>query len=488
MLMDGNKISDKSLSSPICIIGSGPAGISLALSLAEKGIQSIIIEAGPLEPSSKKPLLKGHTFSGMWYNPQGSKLMQVGGTSGHWAGYCAPLDDEDFNGNDIFNTSTWPFSKSELNPFYQKASAILEIEPYNYQAVVDEQEGYYKWNLQPDYLQEKVWHFSPPVRFAKKYKKQIEASDKIDLLYNSCGIELLKNKEGKYSQLKVRTLQGAEFVIQSSYFVLAAGAVDNARFLLNNKTDHPNGLGNQNDLVGRYFADHFHLLDVGTFLIHHQQANSKLYRNSSYKKCSQAAFIQIPKKIRAKNKWPNLVFRLEWDKDLNETGNNLVANLNKLSGQKDIRKASITVMGEQAPNFDSRISLIDQQDDYGMPFINMHWHFEQSDLDNYKACLMYFAREVAAQNLGRVYYNDKFWTQNLTKQLYGGNHHLGTTRMATKASEGVVDEQLKIHNCGNVFVAGSSVFPCFGSANPTFTIVALSLRLAEHLHKLHTKS
>ncbi|MGB0432605.1 MAG: FAD-dependent oxidoreductase, partial [Bacteroidia bacterium] len=149
----------------ICIVGSGPAGITLALKLQKAGKKVIVLEAGSFAPNAITNALKsGNKSTGQWYNIEGSRLVQLGGTSGHWAGYCAELDKEDYYLNNI-DSVKWPFNYNELKVFDAEAAEILELGRAQAPNPKENEVIAFK-----NTFQEKMWRFSTPVRFGKKYK------------------------------------------------------------------------------------------------------------------------------------------------------------------------------------------------------------------------------------------------------------------------------------------------------------------------------
>jgi choline dehydrogenase-like flavoprotein len=138
---------------------------------------------------------------------------------------------------------------------------------------------------------------------------------------------------------------------------------------------------------------------------------------------------------------------------------------------------SLYFRSEQAPDPDSRLTLSDRRDALGMPELRLDWRVNQVDIDAISGWLAALDGDVRAAQLGRVVPPRAGWE----RKIIGGPHHIGTTRMSASARSGVVDAQCRVHSVENLYVAGSSVFVTGGYANPTFTLVALALRLADTL-------
>ncbi|MGB0431084.1 MAG: GMC family oxidoreductase, partial [Bacteroidia bacterium] len=234
--------------------------------------------------------------------------------------------------------------------------------------------------------------------------------------------------------------------------------------------------------VGKYLADHPHLLNIGTALIYGQNATSKRYQHFKIDGYGYASFFQVSPNIREKLKLNNLVIRLEWDKDDDAFSAEFSKFLikNELA-PKGIRKAAVSLMGEQLPNAQSSVSLLTEKNEFGLPCFNFKWKSQDADFKSMRKTLELFGQKMGENGIGRLFLNEKYHTEKLTKQLYGGNHHLGTARMSLDAKSGVTDANAKLWGVDNVFVCGSSLFATYGSANPTYNIVRLALRLAKYL-------
>jgi choline dehydrogenase-like flavoprotein len=129
------------------------------------------------------------------------------------------------------------------------------------------------------------------------------------------------------------------------------------------------------------------------------------------------------------------------------------------------------------------VLLDGERDALGMPRIRLDWRLTDLDRRSLLRTHEALAKEFGRTGLGRI--QIEAWLQDdkagWSDELSGGYHPMGTTRMADDPRRGVVDRHCRVHGLTNLYVAGSSVFPTGGSANPTLTIVALALRLAEHL-------
>jgi choline dehydrogenase-like flavoprotein len=140
--------------------------------------------------------------------------------------------------------------------------------------------------------------------------------------------------------------------------------------------------------------------------------------------------------------------------------------------------------GEHAPNRESRLKLCDRADEFGMPRIEAQVRFLDIDFETVRVFYRQLDRGLRASRLGHLEYDEAeldAYLASSTANFDSRSHHVGTTRMSADPKSGVVDADCKVHGVGNLYLGGCSVFPTSGHANPTFTIVALALRLADHL-------
>ena len=272
--------------------------------------------------------------------------------------------------------------------------------------------------------------------------------------------------------------------------MLACGGIENARLLLASRNVHQHGIGNHYDLVGRYFSDHPHARGLATLLYFGSPQALGAYKRSGDKKLGvkacgtmcvspewqrREALLNLSVEFRTVNTKP---------KGLRPEDAEIAKLLQRTD--EDLRGSSgglcyISLLGraEQAPNPDSRVSLIHDRDAFGVPRVRVNWQMQQQDIQSMRRSLEIIGAEFARRFAGRVALHVE--TPHAGGQYVAGKHHMGTTRMHVDAKKGVTNADGRIHGVANLYVAGSSLFPTVGYANPTFTIVALALRLAGHL-------
>lgn len=508
MFTDARTLPDQtSLEADLAIIGGGVAGITLARALAGSGISVCVVEAGGLEADPEVQSLYEGENTGIDYSPSGTRLRLFGGSSNHWGGYCRPLDAIDFEQRDWVPFSGWPFAIEELIPYYEPASEIVEVAPGHYndreywQRVSNEQLP----ELAAGRMRLQFVHFSTPTRFGSRYGDELKAAANIRILLNAnvTRISASDNAHG-VKGLAIRTLSGLRHSVKARYYVLAAGGLENARILLLSNNIVQAGLGNQNDLVGRFFMEHPHMGGFAEMVVADLQRFPKILRERvmAEGRSAKAAFNPTQSFLR-EHRLLNATFmmgvagkypadQLPDAANANDTARRdmLMAARRFLTDNDDVEKPErpddtgiwLGVGGscEQVPNPDSRVSLSTQQDALDLAKIKLNWRLTEQDRLSFYTHLHSLALEFGALGLGRLremVADQSDWPQ----PLGGGSHHMGTTRMSDNPLRGVVDRNCKVHAVDNLYVAGSSVFPTSGAANPTLTLVALTLRLADHL-------
>jgi choline dehydrogenase-like flavoprotein len=508
MFTDARTLADQtSLQADLAIIGGGVAGITLAHTLAGSGISVCVVEAGGLAPAPEVQSLYEGENTGIDYSPSATRLRLFGGSSNHWGGYCRPLDAIDFEQRDWVPFSGWPFAIDELAPYYEPASEIVEVAPGRF----DDRD--YWQRVTGEKLPESATgrlrlqfvQFSTPTRFGSRYGDELKTAANIRVLLNA-NVTRISAADGAQAvkRLTIRTLNGLTHSVKARYYVLAAGGLENARILLLSNNVVQAGLGNQNDLVGRFFMEHPHMGGFAELVVADLQRLPKILRErvTAEGRSAKAAFNPTQTFLR-EHRLLNATFmmgvagkyaadQLPDAANANDTARRdmLMAARRFLTANDDAAKPGrpddigvwLGIGGscEQAPNPDSRVSLSTQHDALGLAKIKLNWRLTEQDRLSFYTHLHSLALEFGALGLGRLrerVADRRDWPQ----PVGGGSHHMGTTRMSDNPLRGVVNRNCKVHAVDNLYVAGSSVFPTAGVSNPTLTLVALTLRLADHL-------
>ena len=488
------------LTTDLAIIGGGPAGISLALALADSGHDILLLESGDVSFNDKSQSLYEGSQGGVAYTAlDGGRLRFLGGSTNHWGGWCRPLDTIDFEKRSWVPHSGWPITRAALEPYFPKAQTLVEAGPWLYDradALVNENGPLI--NLASGGVHTSWFQFSRtkddvlPTHFGTRYQNDLGRAGKIKFLLhaNVTGIKLAK-AGGPVNQLDLATLNEAggadkRLTIKPRFVVLAAGGMENARLLLASNDVMKVGIGNQNDLVGRFFADNPIPRDTATLVLF-GGAPASFYNNSLTLPGGpvlRATFAPTPDFARAKHVLGSLT-TVENPVRLDALGTAaIVATAQALGVDASGAKAYSLGCGmELQPDPDRRLTLTDQRDPLGTPRLKLNMTVSDGDFEGYRRTLTELGRQLLAAKSGMIKLNYSTRAEWVASMDWG-NHHFGTTRMSDDPKTGVVDADCKVHGVPNLFVAGSSVFPTTSANNPTLNLLALTLRLGDHLKQV----
>ncbi len=486
MLFDAQKddFKGRETTYDVCICGSGFAGITIARELAAKGKKVALLEAGGEDWSdASQDIYQGKTIQGdglqYWDGLASCRLRYFGGTSNHWSGLNVPFDAVDFEQRDIYDLPNWPIKKSEFDPFFDRAADVIDITGKSFAAPKNDM-----WEGSKIRLIGSV--MSPPTRLNEKYFSEISsANNKIDLILNCNLVDIRLDSNLSYvTKIITQNYRGQKFSFTAKDFVLACGAVENARLLLNCDSQISSGIGNHSDLVGRCFMEHLNVA-MGSFVGEPKfwQGGGKLFKPTRDFIIKQ----RIGNSVLALNSdsKPKTYGRLRVLKRIirdavcsSDTLTNLsraVSSVNCPGG------GAISTLCEQVPNRNSRVMLGRKKDALGLRRVILDWQINNQDRKTLRTLAMTLAQEMARQDVGRIKLQDFLIETDKDIPMGAHCHQMGTTRMSEIPRDGVVDRNSRVHGMRNLYMAGSSIFPTGGGNNPTLAIVQLSLRLADHL-------
>jgi choline dehydrogenase-like flavoprotein len=521
MLVDFRKNEARDFHADLCIIGAGAAGITLARAFLGTSTRLCLLESGGLEyDDDVQELYEGKNIGRPYFELDATRLRYFGGSTNHWAGRSTPLDELDFQHRPWVPHSGWPLTRADLDPYYKKAQPICNLGPYVYdERVWQSLDVKAPYPFDPAKLRVQFWQFSKPVaRFGEAFHDALAQADNITVVLHANVTNIGINQAGsKVERLDIASLAGQTGVVRARYFVLACGGLENPRLLLVSNSVERAGVANRHDLVGRFFMEHpkgragdivaldpYRLLDIYRkhfppdsapyWAAFHPGAalqRDKAILNSSLALyydpepgSGAAALLEIRnahRRGREIHDWGSKIWRVLKDLDVIAAG----LYRRQIEGKAPIASPGVLYFrarGEQAPNPQSRVTLTGERDALGLNRIALDWRLSDIDKRSIAVLTRTLGEEFGRLGLGRIRLadwlaGDAAWPDDLV----GGNHHMGTTRMADDPKQGVVNADGRVHENDNLYIAGSSVFPTGGWAPPTLTIVALALRLADHL-------
>ena len=505
----------KLLQADLCIVGGGMAGIALAKEFANTGRSVVLLESGGLQfDRPTQDLYQGTNVRGD-FSLTTSRFRMLGGTSYVWGGWSAPLDEIDFQQREWVPHSGWPITRAELVPYYRRAQPLCELGAYRYTVPEWPSIAARALALDPNLLEHKFWQLSPQTNFGEKYLGELRQAPNITLLLNASATELVSAADARsVSAVQVAALNGRQTRVRARAYVLACGGIEIPRLMLASNRVEANGLANGNDLVGRYFMEHPHP-DAGGVLLTGDVESFRPYFDRQVGKeqvvlgigpsagaqrrlhlLNSSIAVHGELHFEPSDAWDSLMKlsrafdERSWPSNAGTHVMNILGDLDGVLReiylkyrQGPIRGFSFTGRTESTPNPNNRVTLEQERDALGMPRVRLDWKPATADRLTMAKTMQLVAQEFGRLGVGRVrvsellLQDDLRWSDNLS--WFG--HHMGTTRMSADAKTGVVDPNCRVHGMENLFVASSSVFPTSGYANPTLTILALALRLGDHL-------
>lgn len=487
----------------LCIVGAGAAGITIAREFANRGVQVCLLESGGLNVDPDVSALGKIESVGRDYDVEFCRLRYFGGTANHWGGHCVPLEAIDFEKLDWIEYSGWPYNLAELLPYYKRAHDTLGLGDFNYDALAIAKElGLRTFPFNSTRVKTVVSRYNA-VRFGLKYGDLLDRAENISVyLYaDVSSIDLKPDGQSEVSGVTVKTLAGSKFSIRANHFVIAGGGIENARLLLLSNSARPAGLGNHSDLVGRFFQEHL-MYSSGYILAKENHETLSFYGSEiPYGGIKVRGHIALPENQVRKLKIPKFRSEIHISSNLKRAAKRVKRGDLSIRDVLTLLESPVASQRgffdniwpepnfyelnnyvQQVPNPNSRVTLSSQRDALGRNLSTLDWRLLPIDKEGIVKAHKLITEEVGRSEFGRMFIEMPDDEDKILDGAAGGNHHMGTTRMDKDPNFGVTDENAKVHFVDNLYVAGSSLFPTGGWSNPTLTIVATSIRLADHLY------
>ena len=509
----------------VCVIGAGAAGITVATELGRVGRDVVLLESGGLAPEEDTQALNDLDVAGYPVRENFmSRARYYGGSCNLWAGRSMRLSPEDLAPEADPERAGWPLAHAELSEWYPAAAGVLGLpdirffEPLTHAEHLSRVERalFDSGEVTPTVS---LWA-KGPMRFGATHRGALRRSARIRLLLHGNAVRLRPTADGQaVAALEAAVLHGPTFEIRARRYVVACGGVENARLLL------LSNLGNEHDLVGRYFMDHPRAvfgrvrlapgarlpylrgrpvadgklqLGIGVppevrraegLLNHYATLESEFsgYAAAGYQSLVKTAKVVL-RKGYAGSRWevgrsrlsdiPGMIYLLTPKELMPHPLYRLYWNARSaLHPRPDGRARVIVYFCEQPPDRESRVMLASGRDALGQPRVELRWRIGPEVTRSVLALQERLATTLRAAGIGELERGEG------EPRYTDASHHMGTTRMSRDRSTGVTDPDCRVHGLDNLYLAGSSVFPTAGHANPTPTIIALSLRLADHLRR-----
>jgi choline dehydrogenase-like flavoprotein len=542
VLIDARKLTPGSrLDAEVCVIGSGPAGAAAAAELAARGLDVVVLEGGGTRGSR----WHDETYRGVVepdrHDPlEAVRQKRLGGTSDQWGGRCAPLDEHDLADRSWVDASAWPIGMADLAPHYSRAQRYLEAGEYEYDAAAAGfPESPATQVPSKDLRWDRTWRWSPPTKFAARMKA-LSRFPSVRVLVEATVVRLERDPVGGAAVEAVAVPRpGVEICVRASAFVLAAGGLESTRILLASDRQSPAGIGNEHDQVGRHYMTHpvgevgrVVLTDAGRALA----PGYRTTRDGVYARRMLALTEDAQRRHGLGNLKAALWFADPTDAEHGDgllstfaltywglgrarlgfksagthagyagtTGihrhvRNVVADWRRvgrfagswarprITGARvlpsfmplDSAHLRLRFDAEQSPDAGNRVTLDRERDPLGQRRLRITYGVSAVDRDRIRRSMVLIGEEFERLGFGAVSMADVERVDDMA--FTDGTHQMGLLRMSHSPRDGVVDRHCRVHGCGNVYVAGSAVFPTGGAVGPTLTIVAIACRVAEEV-------
>lgn len=483
------------LKTQIIVIGSGIAGSEVATYLSRHGGEVVLLESGRKEFEPSIQALNDVIFLGKRHrdlNPDAlyqrylppelrgvSRVRQFGGTSTVWTGKWKYFQSSDFEEKPWIPNSGWPLSYDDLLEYYRSTAkdyGFGDLEAEAMRSEIGELQA--KIAVQGLKMSSFYWE-QIPTRTPLRFGEYMERSENLQVVLGATATELkLDDSCQRVSAVVCRSLEGRELTVEGQMIVLATGAFESARLLLASNRQLPNGIGNQHDLVGRFYTDHpkHHTgtLKPGYLLrkYAHEVQHSPKPRFSicfGLDNKTQQEYQLLEHSIYLKpiyEKPRDRLWRILRGSQLCQDGKGAVCSYRVL------------FVSEQVPHKKSRVKIGKEHDALGQRKLEVDWCFTEQDQRSMAKSLELLTQRFAEAGLGTFDFGeDPPHLDTMTDAA----HQMGTTRMANTPKEGVVDKNCRVFGTENLYVASSAVFPTGPTYSPTYTILALARRLGQHL-------
>lgn len=522
MILDARQQADAStVTTDVCIVGAGPAGIAMALELQGSGVRVLLLEAGGrTEAKDEQRMARGESVGLPYFPLDKARIRAFAGSSNHWREWSGmrarPFDPLDFEARPDVGRDGWPLDRATLDPHYRRAQELCDLGPFDYRTDTWSDDAAAPLDLDGDVAETVTFQVAALGAFPARWSA-IEADEDTTLLLHAHVVEIVTDGDGgRTEHLDVSAGPGHRFSVQATVFVLACGGLENPRLMLASRSSRDHGVGNERDVVGRYFMEHPHVntgvvvplagpidtglyerrITDGTDTISMVKLTDDVLRReglltsawslvpTSSAKVSPTgqALVGLKESVSHRSVLPGTVGRLRSLLGDPRAAVDVAAQVVGLRRKAPNDLVQLSMMSEQVPNPSSRVMLSERRDRFGSPLTKLDWRL--SDLDHHTIArtqtLLGDAFEAAG--IGRI--EQRYQEGDHPPIMNGGYHMMGATRMHENPAKGVVDPDCRVHGVENLYVTGMSVFPTAGFANPTLTVVALAVRLAAHLRKV----
>jgi choline dehydrogenase-like flavoprotein len=526
MIEDFNTYDDgTSVTADICIIGAGAAGITIAKEFLGSRHKIVVLEGGGFDPDADSQKLFESEIVGLPHaSIHDGRARVFGGTTTLWGGQALRFEEFDLQERSWVPHSGWPIPLAELEPYYERAERVLRVGAHISYSDLCSSFGIKPPALDPSKLYIECSRWSPKPNFGTTYRQELKNTSNVSVLLHANVTSINTNPSATaIENIEFQTLNGKKGTAKARFYVVCGGGIETARLLLASNRIDPNGVGNKNGLVGRYFQEHVHM-NLGNLLTKDRAHLQNLFESFFVRGLKHAPLLTLTQRMQVEKQLLSIhgmvVFEPAADSgiaamkklfraaiggsfsnttELGRLIGTALANpgeLFRLAYRLRVQKRAGTpkrgpilfgAQCEMAPNPNCRVTLSEARDHFGMPRARLDWSLGELE----RRTLLEFVKTLACEfeRLGLGSFDLKqaeflddpaAWVERARDSA----HHMGTTRMHETPQHGVVDPQCRVHGISNLYIGSSSVFPTSARSNPTLTILALCLRIANRLKEI----
>ncbi|MGH9864210.1 MAG: FAD-dependent oxidoreductase [Candidatus Acidiferrales bacterium] len=526
MIKDFSKFDDgATVTADVCIVGAGAAGIAIAREFVSTHHTVVVLESGGLDTEPETHKLYESEVVGLPHTGiHAGRARVFGGTTTLWGGQALRFSSFDLQKRYWVPFSGWPFSSQELDPYYERAARVLHLGPRIPYNDLCASFGIEPPTFDPSKLYMQCSQWSPRPNFGTAYRRELNDSHNVSVLLHANVTGIITNEAATtVENIEFRTLSGKKGIAKTRFYIICCGGIETARLLLASNRIERDGVGNRTDLVGRYFQEHIHIR-CGNLLATNRQQLQSLFESFFIRRLKYAPLITLSERVQTKRHLVSILgtvgfeptpdscisatkilFRAAIGKsypkiaELKRLLANVLADpgelialayrlyIQKRAGTPKRGPIYIGAQCEMAPNPESRVLLSDSRDCLGMHRVKLDWRLGEMERRTISEFIITVASEF--ERLGLVTFDSAQIAalDDPTAWLamaHDSAHHMGTVRMHETPQLGVVDPNCRVYGIANLYIGSSAVFPTGACSNPTLTILALCLRIADRLKKL----
>jgi choline dehydrogenase-like flavoprotein len=529
MIADAANVDFSSLQNhDVVVVGAGAVGILCALDLCRNNVRVLVLEAGPqwVDANSQKFFAIAKSTGRKHLGIYDGRFRALGGTTNFWGGQLVRFDSLVFEPRPwVADNSAWPFTLGDIESYYDRCENVLKIP----RSIRDDKEVFGYVDIPEERNDADLHYFFTrwlvDVNFRLRFRTALHSNDKTTVITGATVVSLRADERGStISGVQIKTSEGKTVNLNCRILILANGTIEIARLLLHNLADGRKPVWSDNGWVGCGFMDHLEGT-IGVLKPRNIKRFRNLFDNLLISGTKLQPRLRIARRAQIDQELLSFALHLRWDSGSREHFDNAkIFFRGLLSGRFNSSLKAIPsqllsaivlgvpmiwhyvvnhriaspansqiflrIMLEQRQLKDSKITLIEETDQLGMRIPVLEWKVDGHDeVRTIQIAADLAKRYFESNDIAELLVDERVRAgkPEILDEFTDTYHHMGTTRMACTASQGVVDKNCRVFGTSNLYICGAAVFPSAGFANPTLTAMALALRLSEFVAAAHMK-